>query len=42
MQDLNFKSPGNGLSPNKLNMIVGKIAKKNFLRESLILLKDIK
>ena len=42
IQDLDFKSPGDGLPPNKLNMIVGKIAKKDFLKESLILLKDIK
>ena len=42
IQDLDFKSPGDGLPPNKLDMIVGKIAKKNFLKESLILLKDLK
>lgn len=41
MQDLNFKSPGNGLSPSKLNIILGKKAKKDLLKESLILLKDI-
>ena len=42
IRDLDFKSPGDGLPPSKLNMIVGKIAKKDFLKESLILLKDIR
>jgi sialic acid synthase len=40
--DLDFKCPGNGLSPNLYKKLIGKIAKKNFSKEEPIHLKNIK
>jgi len=41
-EDLAFKSPGNGLSPNLYKKIIGKIARKKFSKEELIGLKKLK
>jgi len=41
-KDLAFKSPGNGLSPNLYEKVIGKIAKIKFHPEELILLKSLK
>ena len=34
--NLTMKRPGNGISPMKLPMVIGKVAKKNFLKDELI------
>ena len=34
--NLTMKRPGNGISPMKLPMVLGKVAKKNFLKDELI------
>jgi len=39
---LDIKRPGTGLEPKYLKMVVGKIARKNILRDALITFKDLK
>lgn len=41
-EDLDFKSPGNGLSPNLYKKLIGKKVAKNFSKEELIKLKYLK
>jgi sialic acid synthase SpsE len=41
LDDLNFKSPGGGISPNKYNLFLGKKIKKDILEDDLLTLEMI-
>jgi len=41
LADLNFKSPGGGISPNKYNLFLGKKIKKDILEDDLLTLEMI-
>ena len=41
IQDIEFKRPGNGLSPGELKYVLGKTAKRAIEKDSIIYLEDI-
>ena len=41
LSDLICKRPGTGLEPSKLNLVVGKKAKRNLVEDQIITKKDI-
>ena len=41
LNDLTIKSPGGGLSPNKMQSLIGKVLKRNFEEEEILVLEDL-
>ena len=42
IDDLDFKRPGTGISPDKIEKVLGKIALRTINKETAIKIKDIK
>ena len=41
-EDICFKRPGTGISPLKLNKILGKTLKKNLKKNKILKIKDLR
>ena len=41
LNDLTIKSPGGGLSPDKMQLLIGKVLKRSFEEEEILVLEDL-